>query len=81
MLQRHSSTLQSTMQIKANSAVVLLGMCKNGEEITRRLLLNPHTIPSLQSLASDGSLKARRQADALLRLLNRYCSPYFHPVE
>lgn len=66
---------------KANSAVVLLGMCRNGEEIARRLLINPHTIPSLQSLASDGSPKARRQAAALLRLLNRYCSPYFHPVE
>ncbi|KAK1365051.1 RING-type E3 ubiquitin transferase [Heracleum sosnowskyi] len=59
---------------KENSITLLLGLCKNsGEEVSRKLLLNPRSIPSLQSLAADGSLKARRKADALLRLLNRYC--------
>ncbi|KAF5201783.1 U-box domain-containing protein [Thalictrum thalictroides] len=59
---------------KENSITLLLGLCKNGEEVARRLLIHPHSIPSLQSLVSDGSLKARRKADALLRLLNIYCS-------
>lgn len=57
---------------KENSITLLLGLCKDGgEEVARRLLMNPRSIPSLQSLAADGSLKARRKADALLRLLNR----------
>ncbi|KAL5710086.1 E3 ubiquitin-protein ligase pub1 [Ranunculus cassubicifolius] len=60
---------------KENSVTLLLGLCKRGgEEVARRLLVHPHSIPSLQSLVSDGSLKARRKADSLLRLLNRYCS-------
>ncbi|WCJ19926.1 U-box domain-containing protein 1 [Euphorbia peplus] len=60
---------------KENSVTLLLGLCKDGgEEVARRLLINPRSIPSLQSLSSDGSLKARRKADALLRLLNRCCS-------
>ncbi|PKI46689.1 U-box domain-containing protein 1-like [Punica granatum] len=60
---------------KENAITLLLGLCKDGgEEVARRLLMNPRSIPSLQSLASDGSLKARRKADALLRLLNRCCS-------
>ncbi|XP_004308949.1 PREDICTED: U-box domain-containing protein 13-like [Fragaria vesca subsp. vesca] len=59
---------------KENSITLLLGLCKDGgEEVARRLLMNPRSIPSLQSLVSDGSLKARRKADALLRLLNRCC--------
>ncbi|WOH11270.1 hypothetical protein DCAR_0830751 [Daucus carota subsp. sativus] len=59
---------------KENSITLLLGLCKDsGEEVARRLLMNPRSIPSLQSLAADGSLKARRKADALLRLLNRCC--------
>ncbi|XP_022990647.1 U-box domain-containing protein 1-like [Cucurbita maxima] len=61
---------------KECSITVLLGMCKDGgEEVGRRLLMNPRSIPSVQSLAADGSLKARRKADALLRLLNRCCFP------
>lgn len=60
---------------KENSITLLLGLCKDGgEEVARRLLINPRSIPSLQSLSADGSLKARRKADALLRLLNRCCS-------
>ncbi|XP_065872045.1 U-box domain-containing protein 1-like [Euphorbia lathyris] len=60
---------------KENSVTLLLGLCKDGgEEVARRLLINPRSIPSLQSLSADGSLKARRKADALLRLLNRCCS-------
>ncbi|XP_018806368.2 U-box domain-containing protein 1-like [Juglans regia] len=60
---------------KENSIALLLGLCKDGgEEVGRRLLLNPRSIPSLQSLAADGSLRTRRKADALLRLLNRCCS-------
>ncbi|KAI3458516.1 hypothetical protein Pfo_015179 [Paulownia fortunei] len=60
---------------KENSITLLLGLCKDGgEEVARRLLMNPRSIPSLQSLAADGSLKARRKADALLRILNRCCS-------
>ncbi|KAF2296290.1 hypothetical protein GH714_037265 [Hevea brasiliensis] len=56
---------------KENSITLLLGLCKDGgEEVARRLLMNPRSIPSLQSLSVDGSLKARRKADALLRLLN-----------
>ncbi|BFG22874.1 U-box domain-containing protein 13-like [Prunus yedoensis var. nudiflora] len=59
---------------KENSLTLLLGLCKDGgEEVARRLLMNPRSIPSLQGLAADGSLKARRKADALLRLLNRCC--------
>ncbi|XP_050387166.1 U-box domain-containing protein 1-like [Argentina anserina] len=59
---------------KENSITLLLGLCKDGgEEVARRLLMNPRSIPSLQSLVADGSLKARRKADALLRLLNRCC--------
>ncbi|KAA0055024.1 U-box domain-containing protein 13-like [Cucumis melo var. makuwa] len=59
---------------KDSSLTLLLGLCKDGgEEVARRLLINPRSIPSLQSLAADGSLKARRKADALLRLLNRCC--------
>ncbi|KAM1162508.1 hypothetical protein ACFX13_001563 [Malus domestica] len=59
---------------KENAITLLLGLCKDGgEEVARRLLMNPRSIPSLQSLAADGSLKARRKADAVLRLLNRCC--------
>ncbi|KAL6128066.1 hypothetical protein ACLB2K_071424 [Fragaria x ananassa] len=59
---------------KENSITLLLGLCKDGgEEVARRLLMNPRSIPSLQSLVSDGSLRARRKADALLILLNRCC--------
>ncbi|XVE69459.1 hypothetical protein DITRI_Ditri09bG0153900 [Diplodiscus trichospermus] len=66
---------------KENSITLLLGLCKDGgEEVARRLLINPRSIPSLRSLAADGSLKARRKADALLRLLNRCCSQSHHPV-
>jgi hypothetical protein len=66
---------------KENSITLLLGLCKDGgEEVARRLLINPRSIPSLQSLSTDGSLKARRKADALLRLLNRCCSQSHNPV-
>ncbi|KAJ7963939.1 RING-type E3 ubiquitin transferase [Quillaja saponaria] len=60
---------------KENSITLLMGLCKEeGELVAKRLLANPRSIPSLQSLAADGSLRARRKADALLRLLNRCCS-------
>ncbi|CAI0416074.1 unnamed protein product [Linum tenue] len=66
---------------KENAITLLLGLCKDGgEEVARRLLMNPRSIPCLQSLSSDGSLKARRKADALLRLLNRCCSHSQHSV-
>lgn len=66
---------------KENSITLLLGLCKDGgEEVAKRLLINPRSIPSLRSLAADGSLKARRKADALLRLLNRCCSQSHNPV-
>ncbi|XP_061985190.1 U-box domain-containing protein 1-like [Populus nigra] len=66
---------------KENSITLLLGLCKDGgEEVARRLLINPRSIPSLQSLSTDGSLKARRKADALLRLLNRCCSQSHNAV-
>ncbi|KAE8712022.1 hypothetical protein F3Y22_tig00110264pilonHSYRG00036 [Hibiscus syriacus] len=66
---------------KENSITLLLGLCKDGgEEVARRLLINPRSIPSLQSLVADGSPKARRKADALLRLLNRCCSQSHNPV-
>ncbi|KAM7499393.1 hypothetical protein LguiA_023807 [Lonicera macranthoides] len=66
---------------KENSITLLLGLCKDGgEEVARRLLMNPRSIPSLQSLVADGSLKARRKADALLRLLNRCCFQSRNPV-
>ncbi|KAI3470909.1 hypothetical protein Pfo_027572 [Paulownia fortunei] len=66
---------------KENSITLLLGLCKDGgEEVARRLLMNPRSIPSLQSLTADGSLKARRKADALLRILNRCCSQITNPV-
>ncbi|GLT89215.1 hypothetical protein SLE2022_072090 [Rubroshorea leprosula] len=65
---------------KDHSITLLLGLCKDGgEEVAGRLLINPRSIPSLQSLAADGSVKARRKADALLRLLNRYCSHSQNP--
>ncbi|KVI09926.1 U-box domain-containing protein 1-like [Cynara cardunculus var. scolymus] len=67
---------------KENSITLLLGLCKDGgDEVARRLLMNPRSIPSLQSLAADGSMKAQRKADALLRLLNRCCSHSRNPVE
>lgn len=60
---------------KENSITLLLGLCKDGgEDVARRLLMNPFSVPSLQRLTADGSLKARRKADALLRILNRCCS-------
>lgn len=66
---------------KENSITLLLGLCKDGgQEVARRLLMNPRSIPSLQSLSADGSLKAQRKADALLRLLNRCCSQSHNPV-
>ncbi|KAJ6429288.1 hypothetical protein OIU84_020841 [Salix udensis] len=66
---------------KENSITLLLGLCKDGgEEVARRLLINPRSIPSLQSLSADCSLKARRKADALLRLLNRCCSQSHNPA-
>jgi hypothetical protein len=66
---------------KENSITVLLGLCKEeGELVARKLLANPRSIPSLQSLAADGSLRARRKADALLRLLNRCCSQPQHSL-
>ncbi|KAG8390127.1 hypothetical protein BUALT_Bualt01G0051200 [Buddleja alternifolia] len=66
---------------KENSITLLLGLCKDGgEEVARRLLMNPRSIPSLQSLTADGSLKARRKADALLRILSRCCSQITNTV-
>ncbi|PIN22465.1 Ubiquitin--protein ligase [Handroanthus impetiginosus] len=66
---------------KENSITLLLGLCKDGgAEVAQRLLMNPHSIPSLQSLTADGSLKARRKADALLRILNRCSSQVANPV-
>ncbi|QCE01355.1 U-box domain-containing protein 1-like [Vigna unguiculata] len=66
---------------KENSITLLLGLCKEeGEVVARRLLANPRSVPSLQSLVCDGSLRARRKADALLRLLNRCCSQPHHSV-
>ncbi|KAG5053121.1 hypothetical protein JHK87_005319 [Glycine soja] len=66
---------------KENSITLLLGLCKQeGEVVARRLLANPRSIPSLQSLAADGSLRARRKADAVLRFLNRCCSQPHHCV-
>ncbi|KAF7816503.1 U-box domain-containing protein 1-like [Senna tora] len=66
---------------KENSITLLLGLCKEeGEVVARRLLANPRSIPSLQSLVADGSLRARRKADALLRLLNRCCSQSHHSL-
>ncbi|KAB5544390.1 hypothetical protein DKX38_012502 [Salix brachista] len=66
---------------KESSITLLLGLCKDGgEEVARRLLINPRSIPSLQSLSADCSLKARRKADALLRLLNRCCSQSHNPA-
>ncbi|CAI8586332.1 unnamed protein product [Vicia faba] len=66
---------------KENAITLLLGLCKEeGELVARRLLANPRSIPSLQSLAGDGSLRARRKADALLRLLNRCCSQPHHSL-
>lgn len=60
---------------KENSITLLLGLCKDGgEEVARKLFMNPRSIPALQRLAANGSLKARRKADALLRILNRCCS-------
>ncbi|XP_057474683.1 U-box domain-containing protein 1-like [Actinidia eriantha] len=67
---------------KENSITLLLGLCKDGgENVARRLLTNPRSIPSLQSLAAEGSLKARRKAEALLRLLNKCCSQSRSPAE
>ena len=68
---------------KENSLTLLLGLCKDngGDEVARRLLMNPRSIPSLQSLSADGSMKAQRKADAMLRLLNRCCSQSQNPVE
>ncbi|XP_054788219.1 U-box domain-containing protein 1-like [Prosopis cineraria] len=66
---------------KENSITLLLGLCKEeGEAVARKLLANPRSIPSLQSLAADGSLRARRKAVALLRLLNRCCSQPHHSL-
>lgn len=66
---------------KENSITLLLGLCKDsGEEVAGKLLMNPRSIPSLQQLAANGSLRARRKADALLRLLNRCCSQSRNPV-
>lgn len=66
---------------KENAITLLLGLCKDGgEEVARRLLMNPFSIPCLQRLTADGSLKARRKADALLRILNRCCSHIPIPV-
>lgn len=66
---------------KENSITLLLGLCKDGgEEVARCLLINPRSIPSLQSLAAKGLAKARRKADALLRLLHRCCSQSQIPV-
>ncbi|XP_077213816.1 U-box domain-containing protein 1-like [Tasmannia lanceolata] len=67
---------------KENSVTMLLRMCRNGgEDMTGRLLVNPRSIPSLQNLATDGSPKAKRKADALLRIFNRHCSQSHVSVE
>ncbi|KAI3986497.1 hypothetical protein MKX01_037779 [Papaver californicum] len=64
---------------KENAVTLLLGLCKNGgEELTRRLLIHPHSIPSLQRLISNGSLKAKRKAESILKLLNRLCFQSSH---
>ncbi|KAK8941001.1 U-box domain-containing protein 17 [Platanthera zijinensis] len=60
---------------KEHSISVLLGLCKDGGgDMGRRLLMNARSVPSLQSLAATGSTRARRKAEALLRLLNRCCT-------
>ncbi|KAF7131681.1 hypothetical protein RHSIM_Rhsim09G0179200 [Rhododendron simsii] len=66
---------------KENSITILLGLCKDGgDEVAKRLLLNPWSVPSLQGVAADGSSKARRKADALVRLLKRFCVQTPTPV-
>lgn len=66
---------------KENSISVLLGLCRDGgEEMGKRLLMNPRSFPSLQSLVATGSPKARRKAEALLRLLDRCCSQSRNPI-
>ncbi|MED6156791.1 hypothetical protein PIB30_017785, partial [Stylosanthes scabra] len=43
---------------KENSITLLLGLCKEETEVVaRRLLANPRSVPSLQSLAAHGSLR------------------------
>ncbi|MQM08815.1 hypothetical protein Taro_041673 [Colocasia esculenta] len=59
---------------KENAVCVLLGLCRSREEeMGRRLLRNPQSVTSLQGLvSSDGSPRARRKAETLLRMLSRY---------
>ncbi|KAI3792486.1 hypothetical protein L2E82_06366 [Cichorium intybus] len=67
---------------KQNSITLLLGLCKDGDdEVARRLYMNPSSIPSFQSLAADGCMKAQRKADVLLRFLNRCCLQSRNPFE
>ncbi|KAJ6718080.1 U-BOX DOMAIN-CONTAINING PROTEIN 1 [Salix purpurea] len=48
---------------KENSITLLLGLCKDGgEEVARRLLVNPRSVPSLQSLSANGSLKSPKKS-------------------
>ncbi|XP_072975808.1 U-box domain-containing protein 1-like [Typha angustifolia] len=58
---------------KENSICVLLKLCRDigGEEMGKCLLMNPRSVPSLQGLVATGSAKARRKADAVVRLITR----------
>ncbi|XP_020114311.1 U-box domain-containing protein 1-like [Ananas comosus] len=72
---------EGTERGKENAVSLLLGLCRDGEEeVGRRLLANPRSVPALQRLTVSGSPRARRKADALLRLLNTYCIQSLNPI-
>ncbi|GLJ37422.1 hypothetical protein SUGI_0760140 [Cryptomeria japonica] len=58
---------------KENSISVLLALCKSGgEEMVNHLLMISSSVESLQSLAASGSVRAKRKATSLLKILSQY---------
>eukprot|EP01018_Ginkgo_biloba_P013503 Gb_29129 [translate_table: standard] len=56
---------------KENSIAVLVAMCRSGgEDMVKRLVNLPQSIPALQMLVTVGSPRAKRKATSLLKLLN-----------
>ncbi|MCO5573758.1 hypothetical protein L7F22_027532 [Adiantum nelumboides] len=57
---------------KENSIAVLLALCKTGgEEVVRSVLSLPSALPYLERLLSSGTPRAKRKANALMKILVR----------
>lgn len=58
---------------KENSIAVLLALCRNGgDDVIQRVFKMTTAIPSLYTLLTNGTLRAKRKASSLLKILHRW---------